>query len=78
MTVLSKLHCYVFESHGGLFLEFYHNDRQQTVLFHPKFTMYLTLGYWKTCNSTGLHTFTHAFPRIYPSGKSQPKPIHIF
>jgi hypothetical protein len=32
MTVLSKPHCYGFESHGGLCFELYNNDGQQTAV----------------------------------------------
>ena len=36
MTVLSKSPFYIFEGHGGLCFEFYHNDRQQTAVVHPE------------------------------------------
>ena len=49
MTVLSKLHCYGFESHGGLCFELYHNDGQQTAV--------VTLNLHCTSNfSTAKHT----------------------
>jgi len=76
MTVLSKLHCNGFESHGSLCFEFHSNDGQQTAVIHSVFTLYLKLGYHKTSNSTRFHTFTLAFPHMHPTVQSQPILIH--
>lgn len=76
MTLLSKLHYYGFERHGGLCSEFHRNDGQQTVVIYSVFTLYLKLGYCKTCNFTGFHTFTHDFPHIHPSVQSPSILIH--
>jgi hypothetical protein len=75
MTVLSKLHCYGFESHSGLCFALYHNDGQQTAVDYSEFAQYLKLQYCKTYNSTGFHTCSHAFPLIHRYVKSQSIPL---